>query len=64
MKKLVLFVFAAAHEEDGHDSGQQAEAADDEREEDPRLGVGPVGSGGDGGRDVYAAGGRNSALSG
>ena len=43
-----VLVLATADEEDGHDRGQQAEAADDEREEDPRLWVGPAGDRGDG----------------
>ena len=43
-----VFVFLAADEEDGHDRGQEAEGADDEREEDPRLGVRPAGRQGDG----------------
>ena len=42
-----VFVLAPADEEDGHDRGQQAEGPDDEREEDPRLGVGPAGRLGD-----------------
>ena len=42
-----VLVLAAADEEHGHDGRQQAEAADDEREEDPRLGIRPAELGGD-----------------
>ena len=38
----------AAHEEDRDDGGEEAEGAHHEREEDPRLGVGPAGSDRDG----------------
>ncbi len=43
-----VLVFLAAHEEDGHDGRQQAECADDEREEDPGLRVRPAGRDRDG----------------
>jgi hypothetical protein len=38
-----VLVLAAADEEDRDDRGQEAERPDDEREEDPRLGVRPAG---------------------
>ena len=43
-----VLVFAAADEEHRDDRGQQAEGADDEREEDPGLGIRPAGALGDG----------------
>ena len=39
-----VLVFLAADEEDRDDGGEEAEGADDEREEDPGLGVGPAGA--------------------
>ena len=43
-----VLVFLAADEEDRDDRRQQPEGADDEREEDPGLGVRPAGVEGDG----------------
>ena len=49
--RLSMFIGSSvslpAHEEDRDDRGQQAERADDEREEDPGLGVRPAGRDGD-----------------
>ena len=42
-----VLVLAPADEGHGHDRGQETEGSDDEREEDPRLGIGPAGRHGD-----------------